>query len=549
MRFASIIACLISTLALGCIGPNCNSITGSCKKVTKADDCDFAKTHFIARAAGQQYLIYGGSLAQRYINLPDKCSTYGVIDTTVVYEQTAQPARLSSYFANADGTLTLGQVSNALKDIRAVDLGLSLKNYLGTFCVHPSIRNVVINFDGWVGFDGWVRGLYARARLPITYSRWNITLTNNNSAVGFVEQFPDGFIAPVGTDTFSLSSGPVALNGQQKIGDMPRLDYGRICAPDAQWSIADIPCDIGYNPVLTQRARVGGSLHVVIPTGTKDDGHCLFKPRVGYGRWQLGAQLGAQYTLSAHDQSSCTLYVEAMVSALLKTRDRRLLGLRANDTYAFNHYLLLNKFEVQNNAINPNSVSLERAANLLFQCLPIKTTINSDVAAWLGYQHGCYRFELGWQFVGRGADRVAYESQSSTVCTADGCPIQPYDCASFGCGNSIYLIKGDAYEYNDPNNTIGYAKADSDIKTLGTTILNTDSLATIRNAALTCADVTVTPALQGSYITNALVVSAGYEFTHERFTPFVGIGGFYEFGSRTCTMDMWGLFAKGGCGF
>lgn len=546
MRFASLIACLSSSLAVGCIGPNCNTITDSCQKIAATRDNTFAKTHYINRATGQQYLIYGGSLMQRYINLPNKCRNYGVFDTTVVYEKTAHPTQLSSYFGNRAGFMTLGPTATTAKDIRAVDLGLSQTDYLGTFCFHPTIYNAVINFDCWAGFDGFLPGLYGRVRLPITYSHWNIHLANNGSATGFVEQFPANFVATTAVN--SLSSGPVALNGQQRVGDIPIMNYGRIGTADAQWGVADIPVDIGFNPLLTERARCGGSLHVVIPTGTKHDGPFIFKPRVGYGRWQIGAQLGAQFAFFNKEDRSLTCYVECMASALMKMHECRLLGLRANDTSAFNHYLLLKDFILNADGSAIVNVDLERAANLLFQKIHIATTINADIAAWLAYQHHCYRFELGWQFVGRGADSVINAPKPCRSCSPCNSDLQEAPGACFGYPGHLYVIKGSQNEYaaGPTPDLNGYYKTNSNIQTLGTLA---NGLPALQLAALTAQDVVTDPALQPALITNAIVAAIGYEFRHECFTPVLSIGGFYEVGKHNQSMNMFGVFAKGGCAF
>lgn len=584
-----------------------------CNNLLPAKDCNYAKTWWTERPAGQQYFIYGGAGVQDKINLYGKCEFYGVFDVALVYEQTSRNGRNSSYFAGQEGLLYIGPgqggkmpntlpaganepggpfqykqgaaIGSAPLSIRASDLGLAAPGanqavtvatpgYSGTFCFQPKIQNFVANIDLWVGFDEFVQGLYGRIRIPINWTRWDIGLTARCESIdstpiiaGYYTNNFDPVTGAPGTLSTPIISGAVALSGQTNLpAGMPKLLHGRICDRNDDAGVADLPMDLGYNFVLTERGRMGISLHVVAPTGTRDNdkdcnnGSCIFAPRYGFGRWQVGGQFGTQYQFWNCDDRYMTFYVEAMVSALCSSKQKRLLGLRANNTYAFNHYLLLKKYNSDG-----TTIGLERAANLLYQEIKLGTSVNSDIAAWLQYRRGGLDVSVAYQFTGRSSERLA-NCAKNNYC--DNCFVS-VPCATFGDSGSYYVIKGDTPVYlanNDGTNYTTppsvdhhfYSKADSDIRVLGTISPNSTYPAIDNNTfiannaeafAFTPEDVIANPALAPTAITNAVALYIGYNWCECDWQPFFGGGAQYEFGQENTSMSMWGIFAKGGVAF
>lgn len=581
-----------------CLQPDCIA----CNHIEYATDGVFAHTHWTPRPAGQQYFVYGGFATQDKINLPYKNEWYGIADLTVSYEQTMQRGTTSSYFAKANGFIVIGQgsgskmvnaisdnptgtpvneiqysyTSNGPVDIRASDLGLSTTGFSTTFCFQPKIQNFVAQLDAWFGFDNAAPGLFARMRLPLSWSRWNMQMARTQATIPDPLYFlVQGFDGPI---TYTLTPPPIrpedgffplndaleALSGTNiaegiPIGNLPRLVFGAYCGVQETTGIADIPVDIGYNPFITERARIGASLHVVFPAGTRNDNRCLFYPRIGLGRWQIGIDAGAQYTFINYDSLCLTWYTELITTVLLPTREERLLGLKSNNTYAFNHYLLLKEFDAL-----AQSVTLQRAANLLFQPLQLKASYNIDFSTWLAIRHGGAQVYIAYQLLARGAERMRHTTTEKFI---------PVEGATFGNPNNYYVIKGDTPEYlpviaAGPSfagiNLVSphcYSKADSDISTLGALIptgatfpaqnqapANAATLTQIASASFTAADVIADPALHPRYLSQAFALAADYEFTGE-LMPFVGGGFQLEFGANQAAMNMWTIFAKGGVQF
>lgn len=607
-RFLSILLLCSGALALadGCVGSNCNLTTGSCANVKAPTDRNYAKTHWTERAQGQQYFMYGGAGIQDKINLPNQTKNYSVFDITLLVEQTANSSKVATFFGGISGNVTVGagtgskmpdtdgptaapvldpieySYTDAAADIRASDLGLAQDTFTASVCFKPQIRNIVLNFDWWNGWDKFVQGLYTRVRVPFTISRWSLGATQA-SGDGTTQEYVPGFINSIGDDgsnfydgdaikyVDSLNELSTALSGQQTVGDIPQLTYGRICGADTTQGVADLPVDIGYNFILTDRSRLGASLHVVLPTGTKSDGVCIFSPRVGYDRWQVGTQIGGQYRLRERAHSSVTVYAEAMVAAMLGHREQRLLGLKSKNTYAFNHLLLLKKFTATE-ADGITATGLERAANLLYQQIDLATAVNSDAAVWLQYKHRNLEFDIAWQFVGRGAEQLKNVGKLCGSCGATNPALQTVPGAKLGDGNpnTYYVIKGDTPLYlpivDAMTNLVDgqevaqyfYNKSNSNISTLGTIYPgttepaidnNTADFGDLENSAFTAADVVADPALQPAIVTNAVAFYIGYTWPKKDITPMVGLGGFFEHGATAGSMDMWGVFVKGGFTF
>lgn len=606
----------------------CSLITSP---VQAADDCScqqcpsstvHAQTHWTQRPTGQQLGIYTGVGVCDKINLPNQTDYYAVLSITLVAERTFKSKRQSSYFADTDGFFNLGTGSGQkmvtantvpelpnpvlpasplryasptsdTADIRAMDLGLGNADntgtyYTGAFSFQPTITNLVASFDLWFGLDNLIEGLYVRGRAPITYTSWDIQLTKLTQQ-GSSQQYVQGFLEPIGNNydippftpyktTESLNDGCIALHGQEHVGMIPLMENGQITRKRSNTGVSDIPLDLGLNFLLTERARVGASLHIVVPFGNTNDDHALFGPRVGLGRWQVGTQAGTYYHFIKNDTRMFSLFAEVCPCALLACDERRMLGILANGSTDFNHYLLIKKIRPGglttsiSNVLDTKCVTLQRAANLLYQRVRLATTFNCDAAVWLRYQHHTHEFIVGWDLTARASEKIS--NPVSLDCTA----AIPSD-ANFGDGSSLYLIKGDTPMWvpalNNAQTAITnqapsphcYDKTNSDINHLGTLIplgstapaqnqatnpttpITVQVLNQLQNVSLTAADVSAKPALHPRMIANALFAWWGYTIDTPDVDGFIGIGAQAELGSNNAAMHYGTLFVKGGLTF
>lgn len=584
---------------------------GNCSDLKFAYHNNFAKTHWTPRPTGQQLGIYTGVGVCDKINLPNNNDFYMVADVMVLAERNWKASNSSSFFADPSGVITFG-VGTGMKmvnansvnpptnqivyapgfndtaDIRAADFGLATSLYNGTFCFEPTITNLVANMDFFFGLDNLIQGLYIRARAPVTYSRWNLNahVGGQNSqqqalVQGFIEPISNNF--PTNTiyqATTSLSDGGVALEGQEFVGLIPLLEYGYVTGAQSTTGLADMPIDLGLNFLLTDRARFGISLHVVLPFGTHDDDPALFSPRIGLGRWQVGADMGAYYHFWENDFDKFSIYAEFCPCALLSCDEMRMLGLQVGGTTAFNHYLLLKKIrpagltqQITTCDVNGTKIiTLERAANLLYQRVRLATIANIDGAVWLRYQRGHLETIVGWNISARGAETIANPEDFI------GNGQMPRD-AQFGDGSSLYLIKGDTPMWvpvvNTPPTTFicqapsphGYDKVNSNIHALGTllplgstapaqnqatnppTAISIQVLNQLQQASITADDVSAAPALHGQAISTAFFVWLGHNFIAGEVDAFCGAGFQAEFGLHNTAMNFATFFIKGGFSF
>jgi hypothetical protein len=553
---------------IGCAGTSCNSSLCNDIPPRKCNE-SFANTHWLQRAQGEQLGIFAGAGIGDKINLFCPGRTYGILGFTLLYEHNFHYTNNSSYFGGQEsGLITIN--NSGTYDIRATDLGLANQSYRGTFCLRPTIRNAVVNTDLFVGWDDVLTRLYTRVRVPVTFSKWNIGLNQAyqkaplltlplDGNINFAANIPP-FLPQGSLDSWTIGGNPAytlplfdaaqsfdgagipntyyidggALKNQPS--DYPQLIHGLLWGALSEIGVADLPMDIGYNIISNERSMLGLSFHAVAPVGTKQDDDVIFTPRIGYGRWQVGGQINAQHTFYECGDKRFTVYLAGFVTYALPTTEVRLLGLKANNSYQFNHYLLLKKFNS-----NGTLIALERAANLLYQPINLTGFINSDIAVWGQYQHGPYDVTIGYNFVGRQA-----EGFINAACKKSHCKnLDPVQNAVFGNTSAYYVIKGTTLLYDAGGiNTDFYAKTDSNINTLGTMLTG---FANVQTHAFTAADVVAAPALHPRMITNAVFGYLGYNWEKQKHVaPFVGLGGQVEWGTGNAAMHMWGIFAKTG---
>jgi len=71
------------------------------------------------------------------------------------------------------------------------------RNYNGIFSVKPIIKTFTLNFDCYLGLDGWLRGLYWRAYGPLAHSRWDLNFCDRNTTAGEPMSHSCGYFARV----------------------------------------------------------------------------------------------------------------------------------------------------------------------------------------------------------------------------------------------------------------------------------------------------------------------------------------------------------------
>jgi len=501
-------------------------------------------------------------------HLSDKEEFYGDFAVTLGWQQNFNRYRLSSYFFKPCGSITVGSNNATGCDIRASDLGLS-STFTGSAWLCPKYQDFVADFDLYMAWDEFVKGLWTELRVPFVHTRWNAGLGTSvtdaggsyyaTSAVSGYADYPHfvvndeyASVPVVYTGSCALSS---ALLGNTAFGDAPALTAGKIvnCVRTAN-GLGGIRLALGYDFLRKDRGSMGLAVDVEFPAANKlAKNNCccnlfIFDPSVGSQHaWKVGGVLRGQYMLwDKGEDERIDLYLDGRVHGGFSGQTTRLLGLNANGTSLFNQYLLLEKYSVAANVATYEG--LERAANLLKAQVKAYSTVEAQVTAMFQYKNGGFVGALGYNFFGRNAEKICL----CCLCSSDP-------------SNYYYVIKGDrpvGYAGTTTPTYHGgfYSKTDSDINGTGTVV--TDSAAVAFNSALegtvvtenafsfsTSGDLNLCPAAHPKYISNTIFGHLGYHWDENDLKPFIGIMGKVDIGSSNTALRLWGVYLKGGIGF
>jgi len=500
----------------------------------------------------------------------DREEFYGDFAITVGYQANFSKYRLSSYFLTSCGSVNVGaNAANgaaAISDIRASDLGLST-TFTGCAWLCPKYQDVIADFDLYLAWDEFVQGLWTELRIPFVHTRWNAGLGTTASAAGgthyaldtltpdqteyVVRDETSDALAVVYTGSCALSS---ALLGNCGFGDAPRLTAGKMvnCTRTAN-GLGGIRLEIGYDFLRRERGSLGLALDVQFPAANKPCkcNSCdlfIFDPKVGSQHaWKVGGVLRGQYMLwDRNEDERIDFYFDGRVAGMFSGETTRLLGLQANNSVNFNHYLLLKKYSVSGTTATYEG--LQRAANKLTACVKGDPSVEAQITAMFQYKNGGFVGALGYNFFGRDAEKLSF-------------------CKFNCCDSYYYVIKGDLpVRTSDGANDGGfYSTTDSDINQTGTAVTDSNGLwntltSTIvtdnainfgSNCCSTCCNgnVTLCPAAHPRYISNTIFGHLGYHWEDVDWKPYLGLLAKVDIGQSNTALRLWGVYLKGGICF
>lgn len=422
----------------------CTDSTDCCSFCEKCNFCHYGKTWFSQRDQGAtEYSVMSLTADKRHQYGREEL--YGNCAVTVGWQQNWEHYRLSSYFFNRSGAMTVGANSTNAEpyediNVRASDLGLST-TFSGRAWLCPHYADFIADFDLYLGWDKLIQGLWTELRIPCVYTRWNAGLGSKPYAAGSTN-----YCTPDGTDCVFFNNRTVAgnddivvyrgdcaltnaLKGDCGFDDAPCLSAGKIdtCTHTA-YGLGGIYVTLGYDFLRRERGSCGLAVDVAFPAwnkpGTCNNTLYLFEANIGTQHcWKVGGVARGQCLLWAHDENEqrIDLYVDARASGAFAGKTTRLIGLQAGGTTLFNQYLLEKKYSITGDAINYEG--LERAANLLKQQVSVRTT-QAQITAMVQYQRGGLIGAAGYNFFGRSAEKL---------CPCNTCT-----------DNYYYVIKGPA---------------------------------------------------------------------------------------------------------
>lgn len=508
----------------------------------------YGKTHFSQRPQGNFYPVIMMATADKTHIDTDK--HYHVFSLTFGYKQNYDEHYQASYFLTEFETATVGK-NNDPVDIRATDLVLaggaydsaaSFKSFEGSFTAKPQVSDFIADFDFFAGFDQWAKGTWLRIHVPVVRSQWNFCLRDAISDPG-TQPYPDGFIGIRGTDVYPpFNNIKDTLSATTALGTP--IEAGRVRGACARWGVSDVHFELGWDFARNERGNVGAALIAAARTGLpkpcSSDNKYLFAPSIGAQRsWQLGGALRGQYQLFDDSKIKVTFYGDARVSHLFVGQVKRLLGLKAGNTTAFNHALILYPYDA--NAVrlsNPsvpaaNQLVVEPAVNILLRTCKVSAGAMGEFTGMLVGTHKNWDGGVGYNFWGRTCEHV--------------CPCDKSIASETWAGPASYFtIKGDTY-LNPAAASYAYGKDDSNIAKTGTRFVDS-VVANVKAHSFTDGDIDTKIASHPATYSNTIFGYIDYRFD-TTCKPYVAVGGHMEMGCGNTALNTWGIYFKGGLTF
>jgi len=411
--------------------------------------------------------------------------------------------------------------------------------YQGSITFEPVVQNFNADMSLYWGMDAWAKGLFARIHAPITWTKWDLgacfkTTVSGNDNPGFTTYLHDA------ERFFCLKE------TSSSTGTFNPLTCARFCGCScddgkSKTRLADIQADFGWNFLLNDDYHLGLFARVVAPTGGKVKGEWLFEPVVGNGgHWELGGGLTGSAILWRNQEENKHLgfYVDGEVTHLFNAKQNRVFDLKNKP---LSRYMYAN-----------HGLVYAPIANLTSCEMNVNVAVQADITAMFNYTTSNWSFDLGYNFWARSCEKFDCSSTCSTSCDSD-CDDCNTECDA--CCGACIIKNGnvDKWELFNANDTINIANTPA-------TLRLTDSMIDYDGA-------------KTKGMSNKVFGNINYAWTDREVVPFVGLGGFAEFGrgtdccstsSTTCTtscqpktcsgcknvaLSQWGLWLKGGVSF
>lgn len=406
---------------------------------------------------------------QTMINRPEMCTIYGSFSVTPEYTRSFRAHDIADYFFgpalvkdnNSDScpTFFVQGTKAANRDERAL---MAENFYLPTdfkseVSVFPTVDNLVIDFNFYLGMDEWLDGSYFRIHMPIVYSRWDLNFNEHVIDPGANNYDPGYFNNTyVGNPNFTDSQS-YGIKRSSLLENFTQYAYERRTVVDVKGitykplerarmspcqltktSIAELTAAMGWNFINCPDYTLGIQVRTAAPTGNRPEGYWLFEPVVGNGmHWEFGFGIDARWHAwqSCNECHNVILYLDANVTHLFSTRQCRTFDLKNKP---LSRYMLALAFN--NNALNLEADN-KRAryqfngtvvpvAN--FTTMPVDETIaaQADIVFDVAYRYYNWQFDVGYDFWGRSCENL---------CRGCDC------CCDNGFKENTYGLKGDAF--------------------------------------------------------------------------------------------------------
>lgn len=369
---------------------------------------------------------------QTEIYRPDTGNCYGVTTFTFEYMQSFKSNQIADNWFGSSCLTFQGSDINPRADYALVAeyFGLS-PEFSGTICFNPKIENFIFDWNIFLGLDCWYPGLYFRAHLPLTHSRWSLFDNDNNCCINNCPSSTNTSPLPeclIGTSTTTEPINSIKdafVCGNPVDGQIFGANQSGCfdCCRMEDTKLADIDLILGWLAYSNNCGHFGIFLQYVAPTGTdysrnrrnKNFGGTYFTPQIGNGHHnELGGGITC-HTMLWDDQKyrSIAFYFEGNVTHMFSNKQCRLFDLCNNGAYS--RYILLREFE--SDGVTPTG-KLVRANNteIVNKTLDIKIDAKVDFSFKFVYCHCGWAFDLGYNIYYHSKETIANKCNLNNNC-------------------------------------------------------------------------------------------------------------------------------------
>lgn len=556
------------------------------------------------------------------INLYDKDGAYGTFAITPEYSRSFKPSDINKSLFNSCNTCPTIAISGSGVANRGANDWLADYFYLPTdyqssLKFNPVIDNFIVDLDFFVGLDACLHGLFFRLHLPIVHTRWDLDFCETTSVAG-TQALAAGYFAAdaipradllANFSQYAAGFTPTSISGTT----MNPLRYAKFNGKrHTQTRLAELQAVVGWDFLQDEDYHVGLGVRFSAPTGNAPRGELLFEPIAGNGRhWELGGQFTSHYTFwrSCNENHTIGLYVDANITHLFKAKQKRTFDLKCKP---LSRYMLAEKLvsptdgHIAGGATTGTTIpnaqfdnEFTPVANLTTLNVKVSAAVQGDVVAQFTYAYKGLNWDLGYNFWGRSCEKFDRSCKCPTF-QANTWALKG-DAQVYGfhglVGDDDGFLSPVALSATESNATIhgGTNAGSSDNRGIDNKQLAWDGLSSEPLFSAPAVDPQTNTSINPVFIdpcnidyvgirgiSNKIYTHVSYQWAeHCNYTPYLGVGGFAEFGSpynacnstcssssssscnascdsscgtnndscTTASLSQWGIWLKGGVSF
>jgi hypothetical protein len=300
-------------------------------------------------------------------------------------------------------------------------------DFRGSISFKPRIRNIIVDFDFYLGLDQWINGLYFRLYGPVVNTRWDLNFCECIENAG-TNSHPQGYFAPscisnaVLLKSFESYAAGNTITSCDGITFQP-LKFAKIERCErTKTGFADLRLEFGWDFLLDPDYHLGANIQMAAPTGNKRRAEFAFAPVVGNGHhWELGGGFTGHYTFwrSEDEEKAWGFHFDANFTHLFPAKEQRTFDLIGKPN---SRYMLASKFtnNVTSFLAGSDQPGEALVGNAAFQfaneyapvanltTLDVKTSIaiQADIVALFNLTVRGFSWDIGYNFWARTCEKI-----------------------------------------------------------------------------------------------------------------------------------------------